>query len=84
MGKSVQDFQVTQGPAKKPLPATDLRFWNIHGTPIAWTSKNGNFVYVCGEEDPVKAYEVMPSGPAGGWRFPFTPPSPNPHHRVQR
>jgi hypothetical protein len=78
MGQSLQDFQVTQGPAKKPAPATDMRYWNIHGTPVAWQSKNGFFIYVCGEEDPVKVYRLDPSGPPGGWKFPFAQGQPNP------
>jgi hypothetical protein len=77
MGKQQQDFQVTQGPAKKS-GAPDMRYWNIHGSPIAWHSKSGFFVYVCGEEDPVKVYRLDPAGSTGGWRFPFTSPNPNP------
>ncbi len=89
MGTSLQDFQATRMPAKKPKdqqvppknPADkspDLRYWNIHGAPIAWNSQKGFFVYVCGEEDPIKAYQLVPAAGAGGWRFTFTPPAPNP------
>ena len=82
MGKQLQDFQVTQGPAKK-TGEPDMRYWNIHGTPIAWNSKNGFFIYVCGEEDPVKVYRLDPAGPPRRLEIPIHFSRPQPACRLQ-
>jgi hypothetical protein len=68
MGKgaipSLQSFQVTHALA---LPVS----YNIHGTPVIWPRTNEIFVYVTGEEDPVRQFRLVPdTGPGGaGWKF---------------
>jgi hypothetical protein len=68
MGKgaspSLQSFQVTHD-AAPPF------YYNIHGTPVIWPRANDMFVYIAGEEDPVKQYRLIPdTGPGGaGWKF---------------
>lgn len=68
MGKgtvpSLQSFQVTHNPAP-PV------YYNIHGTPVIWPRNNEMFVYIAGEEDPVKQYRLVPDTGAGGagWKF---------------
>jgi hypothetical protein len=62
---SVQSFQVTHPHPRPPLA------YNIHGAPVIWPRTNEMYVYVAGEEDPVKQYRlVADSSPAGaGWKF---------------
>jgi len=48
---SLQSFQVTHA----PIPAHKLAY-NIHGTPVIWPRANEMYVYVMGEEDPLKQY----------------------------
>jgi hypothetical protein len=66
---SLQSFQVTHALA---LPIS----YNIHGTPVIWQRTNEVYVYVTGEEDPVRQFRLVPdTTPAGaGWKF--DPPGP--------
>jgi hypothetical protein len=67
-GAAVQQFQVTRPPVNIGNQGA-RRYWNIHGTPIAWDSPQGRLVYICGEEEPIKAFGLQKdSGPAG-WKF---------------
>ncbi len=65
VGLSLQSFQVTHPPPKPPLG------YNIHGTPVIWPRTNEMYVYIEGEEDPVKQYRLIPDpSPTGaGWKF---------------
>src|SRR5262249_32273338 len=40
-----------------------------HGTPIAWDGPQGRLVYVCGEEEPVKAFRLVKDPGPAGWKF---------------
>jgi hypothetical protein len=62
---SVQSFQVTH-----PLPKPPIGY-NIHGTPVIWPRNNEMYVYIEGEEDPLKQYRLIPdpSPTGGGWKF---------------
>ena len=68
MGKGgspeLQSFQVTHGPDPPS-------YYNIHGAPVIWPRTNEIFVYVNGEEDPVKQYRLIPEAGSGGsgWKF---------------
>lgn len=61
---SLQSFQVTH----PPIPAHKLGY-NIHGTPVIWPRTNEMYVYVMGEEDPLKQYRLIPDPGPGGWKF---------------
>ena len=69
---SLHSFQVTNGFLPKDKPRI---FWNLHGSPVVWKRKRpggGGFdilVFVCGEEDHLKVYQLIPSGTATGWKF---------------
>jgi hypothetical protein len=82
MGKGVKlslhSFQVTNGPIPKisPQPGQpDHIYWNIHGSPVVYSlpERPGQpaqmFVYVCGEEDRLKQYRLVPDPGPAGWRF---------------
>jgi hypothetical protein len=62
---SRESFQVTHDP--KPPKG----FYNIHGAPVIWPREGQMFVYLMGEEDPLKQYRLIPdNGPgAAGWKF---------------
>jgi len=76
MGKgekiSLHSFQVTNGFLPKDNPRI---FWNLHGSPVVWKRKrpDGNgfdiLVYVCGEEDHLKVYKLIPDPGGAGWKF---------------
>jgi hypothetical protein len=71
MGKgkeaALQSFQVTHQPDTRPDPPI---FYNLHGV-VIWARAKEIFVYVSGEEDPVKQYKLIPDNGRGGagWRF---------------
>jgi hypothetical protein len=69
---SVQSFIATNTPLPRvanPQQAGDVLFWNIHGAPVVWPQQNQTFVYLMGEESPVKQWKlVRDTGPAG-WKF---------------
>lgn len=78
----VQSFQVTH-----PHPPPPLAY-NIHNAPVVWAHKDFAYVYVMGEEDPLKQYRLVrnPQAKGNGWRFdpalpfktsPQTAPYPN-------
>jgi hypothetical protein len=68
MGKGkrppIQSFQVTHGPFEHT-------YYNLHGTPAIWPRGNDMYVYLAGEEDPVKQYRIVPDNGGGspGWKF---------------
>jgi hypothetical protein len=71
MGKGalppLQTIQVTHPPAPP-------NFYNIHASPAIWKRSGEAFVYISGEEDPVKQYRlVIDSASASGWKFDFHP-----------
>jgi len=63
--QSLHSFQVTHPHPKPPLG------YNIHGTPVIWPRTDEMYVYIEGEEDPVKQYRLVPdpSPTGGGWKF---------------
>ena len=72
MGKgalpSLHSFQVTHQPDLRPSPPV---FYNIHGGPVVWAHSSEMFVYINGEEDPLKQYRLIPDTAPGspGWKF---------------
>src|SRR6266704_1988479 len=83
MGKGVKNsrdsFQVTHQPRLHT-------YYNIHGAPVVWPRAGHMFVYLMGEEDPLKQYKLIPDTAGGGWKFdshnelarsPETAPYPN-------
>ena len=65
---ALQEFQVMPGPHYFG-PATNygaIRYWNIHGTPVQLLTTHDRFFYVCGEEDPVRAYRLASASAADG------------------
>jgi len=70
MGKgatpALASFQVTNNPDLRPVPPL---YYNIHGTPAIWARANDMFVYVCGEEDHVKQFRLIPDPDGAGWKF---------------
>src|SRR5262249_38250786 len=76
MGKGVKmslhSFQVTNPPFPNADPPI---YWNLHGSPVVWKRKRpdrGGFdilIYVCGEEDHLKVFRLIPDGTAAGWKF---------------
>lgn len=84
MGKgdntSLDSFQVTHDPIPPDLckdPAAkphECHYYNLHDAPVIWarsTPSKHMFVYINGEEDPLKQYKLVPdTGPgAPGWKF---------------
>ena len=76
---SLYSFQVTNAPLRRidmPVKPGDILYWNIHGSPVIWPRQGHLFVYIAGEEDPLKQYKLIPdAGPGGaGWKFDSDPP----------
>ncbi|MFC5865319.1 hypothetical protein ACFPT7_23640 [Acidicapsa dinghuensis] len=78
----LQSFQVTH-----PHPPPPLAY-NLHNAPVIWPHKDFAYVYVMGEEDPLKQYQLVhnPQTKGDGWKFdpdlpfktsPKTSPYPN-------
>ena len=74
MGKGskpeLQSFQVTKAPINRipnPQQAGDILFWNIHGSPVLWPLQQQMFVYVMGEEEPLRQFKLVPDAGAG-WK----------------
>jgi hypothetical protein len=67
---SLHSFQVTNPPVPRN-GQPDHVYWNIHGSPIMWARSGETFAYLCGEEDHVKQYRLIPDTGAGraGWKF---------------
>jgi len=60
----LQSFQVTHPHPKPPLG------YNIHGAPVIWQRSTEMYVYVEGEEDPVKQFRLVPDpSSTAGWKF---------------
>jgi hypothetical protein len=66
---SLQSFQITHDLA---LPIS----YNIHGTPVIWPRTNEVFVYITGEEDPVRQFRLVPDPTPGGAGWKFDPAGP--------
>jgi hypothetical protein len=67
---ALQEIPVTPGPHYFGR-ATDygaVRYWNIHGTPLSHQTAAGRLLYVCGEEDPVRAFRLVATNVAGPFR----------------
>jgi hypothetical protein len=84
MGKgiatSLDSFQVTHEPVppgacKDPNAAPfACHYYNLHGASVTWPRSSPSkhtFVYINGEEDPLKQYKLIPDSGAGspGWKF---------------
>ena len=82
MGKgidlAVDSFQVTHAPfppARCTDPAAtphECHYYNLHGAPVIWprsTPSKHMFVYINGEEDPLKQYKLIPDTGPAGWKF---------------
>jgi hypothetical protein len=67
---SLQSFQVTH-----PLPNPPLAY-NVHGTPVFWTRANDTYMYVMGEESPVRQFHLIPDTSPGGNGWAFDPAGP--------
>jgi hypothetical protein len=68
---SIQDFQVTNTPVSRgarPGGEEDFLFWNLHGSPVIWPRPNHMYVYLMGEEDRLKQFNLIPD-PDAGWKF---------------
>jgi hypothetical protein len=65
MGKgarpSLDSFQVTH--------PKDAHYYNLHGGAVVWPRQGHTFLYVSGEEDPLKQYRLVPDASAAGWKF---------------
>jgi hypothetical protein len=64
---ALQEIQVTPGPYYFG-PATNygaVRYWNIHGTPLEFHTAENRFIYVCGEEEPIRAFRLATAGSNG-------------------
>jgi hypothetical protein len=78
MGKgaspSLQSFQVTHDVEHNPL-----QYYNLHGNPVIWPRAGETFVYINGEENPLKQYRLIPDTTPGGqgWKFESTQPFKN-------
>jgi hypothetical protein len=57
----VQSFQVTQNHFFNAHRGMNDWF-NIHGGPVYYNGPKGRLVYVCGEEEPIKAYRLTTTG----------------------
>ncbi len=69
---SVQSFIATNPPlprVKDPQQAGDILFWNIHGAPVVWPHQNHTFVYLMGEENPLKQWRLVRDPGPAGWKF---------------
>jgi len=66
---ALQSFQVTHDPDLRFQDA--FIFYNIHGSAIIWPRPNEMFVYMNGEENPIKQYRLIPDTTPGaaGWKF---------------
>lgn len=65
--RALQEVQVAPGPHYFG-PATDygaVRYWHIHGTPLVYQTDAGRFLYVCGEEAPVRAFRLAATNSNG-------------------
>jgi hypothetical protein len=61
VSQSLHSFQVTH-------VHDGQNYYNIHGTPVLWPQGGEIFVYINGEENPIKQYKLVPD-PATGWKF---------------
>ncbi|MFL6450453.1 MAG: hypothetical protein ACJ746_22650 [Bryobacteraceae bacterium] len=69
---SLHSFQVTNPPFPNGNPPYGI-FWNVHGSPVVWKRKLAGgavdlLVYLCGEEDHLKVFRLIPDS-VTGWRF---------------
>jgi hypothetical protein len=58
--------------ATRPLPNPPLAY-NVHGTPVFWPHGNETFVYVMGEESPLRQYTLTKDPGDQLWRFNLDP-----------
>jgi hypothetical protein len=69
---SVQSFIATNPPLERfpnPQQAGDVLFWNIHGAAVVWPRQNDTFVYLMGEENPLKQWKLIRDAGPAGWKF---------------
>jgi hypothetical protein len=66
MTGSLRSLQVTHDPV-----VLHSLGYNIHGTPVVWARDNDIFIYLMGEEDPLKQYRLVrdASAEGAGWKF---------------
>jgi len=62
---SLHSIQVTRRPVVIGLG------YNLHGTPVVWPRGDEIYIYLVGEEDPLKQYRLVrdPSSGSAGWKF---------------
>jgi outer membrane protein assembly factor BamB len=75
MGKGLVDppsVVATRTPVRIPTAPSAIdriRYWNIHGTPIVWDGPQGRLSFVCGEEQPLKAFRLLKPAGSSLWQF---------------
>jgi outer membrane protein assembly factor BamB len=68
--RALQAFQVTHAPDFSD--SHNHLYWNLHGSPVFWEGPEGPLVYLWGEEDRLKAFQMRST--ASGLRFSPTRP----------
>jgi len=66
----LESLPVTRDPPNPPLA------YNIHGTPALWPRANDMYLYVMGEESPVRQFHLLPGKSAGAAKWRFDPAGP--------
>lgn len=67
LARSLHSIQVTNNPVNVDTPLAT--YWNIHGSPVVWKQASRMSVYVCGEEDKLKQFALVPDPSPAGWKF---------------
>jgi hypothetical protein len=70
--RTLEEVQVTPQPHYFGSPTNfgSIRYWHIHGTPVAYDAPGAErFIYVSGEEDPVRAYRMEPGVSNSTWHI---------------
>jgi hypothetical protein len=75
---SVQSFVATNPRLDRfnnPQRAGDVLYWNIHGAAVVWPQQKQTFVYLMGEENPLKQWKLVRAAGPAGWKFESEIPS---------
>ena len=62
LATSLDSFAVTR-------PKDGHHYYNLHGAPVVWSRSDHMFLYINGEEDPLKQYKLVPDSSAAGFKF---------------
>jgi len=65
----LQEFHATLDPLPRvamPSRPGDIQYWNIHGSPVYYEGPGGQFIYLCGEEEPIKAFRLASATNSAG------------------